>query len=190
MVYCIGLTGTIASGKTLVTKLFAAHGIEVFSADAVAKALTAKDQIAYQQIVEHFSPEILCEDGQLNRRMLRDIIFTMPSEKLWLEELLHPLIRKQLQEEISHAHGPYCIIEIPLLMDKKSYPYLQRILLIDSLPELQIERVIKRDNCTREQALAILTSQPNTSERLKIADDVIHNDGGIEEFRRGCDGRR
>lgn len=182
MVYCVGLTGNIASGKTLVTQLFAQYDIDIFNADTVAKALTSQHQPAYQKIVEHFSPIILQANGELNRKALRDIIFSQPKERIWLEELLHPLIRKQLQTDISLSKSPYCLVEIPLLKDKKSYPYLNKILLVNADSETQISRVMRRDQCTKEQALAILAIQPDIQDRIKIADNVIDNNLGINEL--------
>lgn len=130
MTYCVGLTGNIATGKSTVATIFKQLEIEVISADCIAKQLTTKGQAAYTEIAAHFGSEILAADGQLNRRSLREIIFADKNERLWLENLLHPLIRKGIEEQISLCKSAYCVIEIPLLVDKVNYPYLNKILLI------------------------------------------------------------
>lgn len=183
MIFSVGLTGNIASGKSTVAQLFADFGIKIINADKVSKELTIQGSNAYQKILDHFGAEIILDDGELNRRKLRDHIFTDHEERVWLEGLLHPLIRQQLELQISSCSTPYCVVEIPLLIDKKNYPYLNRILLVTAPIEIQIQRVMLRDQCTREQALAIISTQPEINERLKYADDVIVNDSGLNELK-------
>lgn len=183
MVYCVGLTGGIASGKSTVAELFSELGIQVIYADKISRELTAKDQEAYLQIVAHYSTKILNDDETLNRRQLRTIIFADPQERLWLEQLLHPLIRQKIKEQVDSCVTPYCIVEIPLLIDKEKYPYINSILLVNAPIETQIARVIQRDQCTKEQALAILAAQPELNVRLKAADEVLVNNLGFNELR-------
>lgn len=183
MIYSIGLTGNIASGKSTVAQIFSDLGIEVFSADQVSRELTAKNTAAYCEIVNHFGPQTLLANNELDRRQLRELIFTQPEERLWLENLLHPLIRQQLEQKIKNCASPYSVVEIPLLLDKKHYPYLNKILLVTAPLEVQLLRVMERDHCTKEQAMAVLSTQPTISERLKIADDVIVNDSGFSELK-------
>lgn len=183
MVYCVGLTGGIASGKSTVAELFSELGIQIIYADKISKDLTAKDQEAYRQIIAHYGTEILNDDGTLNRRKLRTIIFADAKERFWLEQLLHPLIRQKIKEQVSSCITPYCIVEIPLLIDKEKYPYINRILLVNAPLETQIARVIQRDQCTRKQALAILAAQPDLNQRLKEADDVLVNNLGLNELK-------
>ncbi len=183
MVYCVGLTGDIASGKSTIAELFSELGIQVIYADKISKALTAKDQEAYTQILAHYGTEILNDDGTLNRRKLRSIIFSDAKERLWLEQLLHPLIRQKIKEQVDSCITPYCVVEIPLLINKEKYPYINRILLVNAPLETQIARVIQRDQCTQEQALAILAAQPDLNLRLKEADDVLVNNLGFNELK-------
>ncbi len=183
MVYCVGLTGNIASGKSTVAKIFTQLGIDVINADAISKELTAKDQPAFVQIIHHYGKAVLNEDGELNRKQLRDIIFSDQHERTWLEQLLHPLIRQRIQERVENCCLPYCIVEIPLLINKNDYPYINRILLITASVETQIARVMQRDHCAREQALAILAVQPNIKTRMDNADDVLINNLSLEELR-------
>ncbi|WP_298625968.1 dephospho-CoA kinase [uncultured Legionella sp.] len=183
MIYCVGLTGNIASGKSTVANLFSELGIKIINADQVSRELTAPNTIAYKEIISHFGTKIILENGELNRRQLREHIFTNPDERVWLERLLHPLIRQELEQQIQLCTTPYCVVEIPLLIDKKNYPYLNRILLVTSSLDIQIKRVMMRDHCTKEQALAIISVQPNIRERLKCADDVLVNDSNQDELK-------
>jgi dephospho-CoA kinase len=184
VIYCVGLTGNIASGKTTVAEIFSELGIDVFNADKIARELSAKNTPAYNKIVHHFGTVIVQENKELNRSALREIIFNNPDERQWLEQLLHPLIRQQLELQIKSCTTPYCVVEIPLLIDKKHYPYLKKILLISAPLDIQIGRVMKRDQCTKEQALAILSAQPDMNLRILNADDVIVNDSGFEPLKR------
>lgn len=181
--YCVGLTGNIASGKSSAIRRFKALGIPVIMADEVAREVTAPGQPALQAIRQHFGDDILHEDS-LNRAKLRQLIFKHPHERLWLENLLHPLIRQQIEARIATFKAPYCVIEIPLLLDRSHYPYLDRILVILSDTERLIERAMARDRHSREEALAILAAQPDEAARRAIADDLIINEGSLAEFEQ------
>lgn len=187
MVYCVGLTGGIATGKSSVADLFSSLGVDVFHADAVSRDLTSNNQSVINQIIEHFGKDIRTANGELDRRRLRDIIFSDASERNWLECLLHPLIRNKLKELVYNSKTPYCVVEIPLLIDKVAYPYFNKILVVSSYPETQIARVIARDHCTREEAVAILNAQPSMSLRLEHADEVLINDSGVDELKRSVE---
>lgn len=183
MVHSVALTGNIASGKSTVADFFSRLGIQVLNADTISRELSAKKGLAYPDILRHFGKKILLNDGEINRRLLRDLIFSNPTERLWLEKLLHPLIRQQLEKQIKQCLTPYCIVEIPLLIDKVLYPYLDKILVITAPVEFQIQRVMDRDRCSKEQALAILAAQPEVKLHLANADDVICNDSGISQLQ-------
>lgn len=183
MIYCVGLTGNIASGKSTAAHIFTDLGIDVINADHIAKELTVKNSQALKEIVSHFGVGVLDDEGHLNRRALRELIFNNPLERLWLENLLHPLIREQIHQKIKLCMSPYCVIEIPLLINKDHYPYLNRVLLITSSLATQIKRVMLRDQCSATHANAILMSQPELKERYKLADDVVINDGDIADLK-------
>lgn len=183
MSFCIGLTGNLASGKSTAAKIFAELGVEVINADALSKELSQKGGPAYQSIIDHFGQELLQADGQINRASLRSIIFSQASERKWLENLLHPMIREAIQEKVQQCKSDYCIIEIPLHIDRNIYPYIKRVLLITAPIDVQIARVQERDHCSRDHALAILATQPDMDVRLQHADDVVINDKGLEELR-------
>lgn len=175
-VYCVGLTGNIASGKSTVASLFSALGISVLSADVISKQLTMKNGLAYSAMLQHYGVSLLQTDGEFNRQRLRKLIFNDPIEKKWLEQLLHPLIRRELTAQVNNCTSPYCIVEIPLHINKEHYPYLNRILLIISPTVQQMSRLIQRDQCDQSIARAIIAQQPSIEERLKTADDVLMND--------------
>ena len=183
MTFCVALTGSVASGKTTASELFQDLGIEIINADKIARELTTQNQLAYSEILAHFGPEILDEHQEINRKKLRTLIFSDSKQRTWLEQLLHPLIRKKIAEAVKLCTTPYCLVEIPLLTDKKNYPYIHRTLLIDAPKETQIKRVMQRDHCTKEQALAILAAHPDQSIRIKNADDLLLNNLDLSELK-------
>lgn len=115
---------------------------------------------------------------------MRQLIFTHEPNRIWLENLLHPMIRQMIKLKVSQVKSPYCIIEIPLLTSKTNYPYLERILLVKSEPKQQIERFMSRDHSSKEEALAILaTQQAHVNIHLAMADDVIMNTGTLQDLQ-------
>ena len=181
--YCVGLTGSIASGKSTVAHYFSALNVDVINADEIAKELTSNNQPAFHKIVSHFGQTALTTTGELNRRYLRQLIFGNPQERLWLETLLHPLIRNEIKRKVSKLKTPYCLIEIPLLTDRSKYPYLNRVLLVQAAFEQQIARLITRDISSREDALAILATQSNHDIQLALADDILINTCSLAELQ-------
>lgn len=184
MVYCVGLTGDIASGKTTVAELFSKLGVEVIHADKISRELTQKNKNAYRKIIEHYGHEVLKEDDELDRSKLREIIFSNHKERQWLEQLLHPLIRQEIKQRVDTCITPYCVIEIPLLITKQAYPYINRTLLVCAPKETQISRLMQRDQSSKEQAHAILSTQPDIMKRLENADDMIVNDMEIGQLAK------
>lgn len=182
--YCVGLTGTIASGKSTVIAYFNQLGIDTINADTIAKQLTTADSLALKDIIEHFGHAFQLPTGELNRRLLRQHIMSHPTDKLWLENLLHPLIRKEIERRIAISQSHYCIIEIPLLSDRSLYPYLNRVILITAEPAQQIERLMMRDHCSKKEAETILAQQEQTNKRGALADDIVVNDSSIQELNK------
>lgn len=182
--YAILLTGTIASGKSTVGKLFAQHGITRIDADHIAKALTEPDTDSYHKIIAHFGEKVIDPStAVLSRKKLRDIIFSDTSERLWLERLLHPLIREKIGEALAASTSPYSIVEIPLLFNREKYPFGKRVLLILAPEYIQVQRLLARDHIDAQQAQAILASQPDEQTRIKLADDIIMNDQDIKHLQ-------
>ncbi|KTC92886.1 MULTISPECIES: dephospho-CoA kinase [Legionella] len=182
--YCVGLTGNIASGKSTVSHFLKRRGIAVISADEVARELTLANQPALIAIAKHFGKSVIHSNGELNRFALREMIFKDPKQRLWLEQLLHPLIRQLIQEKIKTSAGPYVIIEIPLLNSRSDYPYLDRVLLIVANHEQKVSRVMARDHSNQEQAEAILATQVNETTHRGFADDIVNNDGSLNDLAK------
>jgi dephospho-CoA kinase len=180
--YCVGLTGSIASGKSTVAALFEQLGVDLIDADHIAKQLTSKDQPALTEIITHFGPEFLDTEGHLHRRLLRDCIFKYPQERVWLEQLLHPLIRQAIATRLKVPVKWYYMLEIPLLFNKKDYPYLDRVLVVLSEPATQIQRVMQRDQHNESQAKTILKTQASAEAYRNLADDILINNSSILEL--------
>ncbi|UPR57675.1 dephospho-CoA kinase [Vibrio sp. ED004] len=176
MAIIIGLSGGIASGKTTIANLFNEHfGIDVVDADIVAREVVALGSEGLNQITAHFGEDILLEDGTLNRAKLREVIFSDPTEKQWLNDLLHPMIRDKIDSDLSKVTSPYALLVAPLLVENQMQGMADRVLIVDVPAEVQIERTMSRDNVSREQVASILKSQASREQRLAVADDVIKN---------------
>ncbi len=178
----VGLTGGIGSGKSEVGRLFEELGIRVVDADQVAREVVEPGQPALARIVEHFGPEVLVSDQTLNRRRLRDIVFAQPSEREWLEALLHPLINTEIQSQLAEAASPYALLMSPLLLETGQDEWVDRVLVVDAPEAVQLARVSRRDGVAEEQIEAIMTRQMGRDERLARADDVIENHQGLEHL--------
>ncbi|MEZ8946430.1 dephospho-CoA kinase [Vibrio sp. 10N.247.311.12] len=176
MAIIIGLSGGIASGKTTVANLFNEHfNIDIVDADIVAREVVALGSVGLKQITEHFGESILLDDGTLNRSRLRELIFSDPKEKQWLNDLLHPMIRDKIDSDLSKITSPYGLLVAPLLVENQMQGMADRVLIVDVPTEVQIERTMSRDNVSKEQVAAILKSQASREQRLAVADDVIKN---------------
>ncbi|HEB4991920.1 TPA: dephospho-CoA kinase [Aeromonas hydrophila subsp. hydrophila] len=179
--YVVAITGGIGSGKTTVANQFAELGIEVVDADVIAREVVEPGTPALAAIADHFGSEVIAPDGQLNRRRLRERVFTDPQAKGWLNALLHPLIRTEMQRQCAAARSPYCLLVVPLLVENRLTALANRVLVIDVDEATQIERTCRRDGVSREQAQAILAAQASRAERLAAADDVLDNQNGTPE---------
>ncbi|RUO62658.1 dephospho-CoA kinase [Pseudidiomarina insulisalsae] len=177
MMWVLGLTGGIGSGKTTVSDLFAQHGIKVVDADVIARHIMDKGGKALSAVGERYGKEALLESGELNRAWLREKIFAEPDEKQWLNDLTHPLIREQILAALEAADSPYVILSAPLLVENNLTKYCNRVLVVDVSEETQRQRTLQRDNVSAEQVEQILRSQASREERLAAADDIINNEG-------------
>ncbi|MEG3765632.1 dephospho-CoA kinase, partial [Alteromonas sp. 14N.309.X.WAT.G.H12] len=138
--FVVGLTGGIGSGKSAVSDLFAARGIDVVDADVVAREVVAPGQPALKQIISHFGKSILTQDGALNRAKLRQIVFNNTAHKQWLDNLLHPAIRTAMNEQLAQSKPPYVIFSVPLLIENKLDALTNRVLVVDCDENTQLTR--------------------------------------------------
>jgi dephospho-CoA kinase len=183
----IGLTGGIASGKSTVAQRFTDLGVPVIDADVAARAVVASGTPGLARVIDRFGPGVLAENGELDRRALRDLIFSNPGARRDLESILHPLIRTDMESSAEQAVGPYIVMAIPLLIEGGPSDRVDRILVVDVDEAVQLRRVMERDGCTAEQAHAILASQASRSARLAAADDVLQNAGTVTDLRQAVD---
>ena len=171
----IGLTGGIGSGKSTVAEAFRQLGIETVDADQASRAVVEPGMPALLAIAEQFGSQIIQADGSLDRAALRQIIFTDPDQKLWLESLLHPLIRDWIIRRLEAATSPYVILESPLLFETDQHQLVDTTVLVDLPVELQIERACARDGNQADQIQRIIDAQMPREEKLSRADIVLDN---------------
>lgn len=172
----IGVTGGIGSGKSAATDHFLKLGIQIVDADIAARTVVEVGKPALIEIKKRFGPEILLEDGQLNRALLRKIVFETPAQREWLEQLTHPLIRNEIIHGLQSATSQYVILSSPLLIESGQYHLVKRTLVIDVPVELQLKRTCLRDCNEATQVQAIIDTQIPRAKRLVQADDIIVND--------------
>jgi dephospho-CoA kinase len=179
----VALTGGIASGKSTVADLFAALGVPVIDTDLIARQVVEPGQPALAAVVEAFGAGMLGPDGRIDRRRLRELIFADVAARRRLEAILHPAIRTELERQSRAAGGPYQVLVIPLLAEGGRRYHVDRVLVVDAPEALQVERLMRRDGVSREQAAAALAAQARRDARLAVADDVVENTGRAEDLR-------
>ncbi|AIW13032.1 dephospho-CoA kinase [Vibrio tubiashii] len=176
MALVIGVTGGIASGKTTVADLFHQEfGIEIVDADIVARQVVEPKSQGLKAIAQHFGQSVIQQDGTLDRATLREIIFSDPSQKEWLNNLLHPMIRTKMLSELAKVQSEYALLVIPLMVENNLQALADKVLVVDVEEQTQIQRTVERDQVDAVQAKAILSSQATREQRLAIADYVIKN---------------
>lgn len=186
MSFVVGIAGGIGSGKTAVSNRFRSLGIEIADADVASRRVVAPGEPALETIADRFGSDVLLDDGTLNRPILRERVFQDARERRWLESLLHPLINQRIRDVLAAAPSPYAILVNPLMRQRD--PRADRILVVDVPEEIQIERAMARDGVAESQVRAILASQLDRRSRLALADDIISNDGSLENLHRAVDG--
>ncbi len=144
-IYTVVLTGGIASGKTAVSASFERMGAAIIDTDLIARQIVEPGQPALTRIIEAFGAQFLDQQGRLNRRMMRDAIFSDPAKKSQLEAILHPLIAGEVLRQIRQLDAPYCILVVPLFTGSSAYSWTDRVLVVDVSEAVQIERVMARD---------------------------------------------
>jgi len=186
-IFVVVLTGGIASGKTAVSNLFAEKGVPVIDTDVIARQLVRAGSPALVQIATDLGPEYLDQEGNLDRRKMRAAIFSDPEKKRRLEAILHPAIAAEALRQVSASQEPWCLLVIPLLAESSRYSWIDRVLVVDTEEAAQIERVMARDDIDHKQAEAIMLAQASRQERLNLADDIIENNGSLEDLKSKVD---
>lgn len=176
--FSVGLTGGIGSGKSTVADLFAAQGAAVIDTDLIAHQLTAVGGAAIPAIKDSFGAGLILPDGAMDRAAMRERVFADPAEKKRLEAIMIPLIRRTTREAAEQAQGAYLLFVVPLLVESGLWRQrVSRVLTVDCPEEVQLRRVMQRNNLSEAQVRAIIASQASRAERLAAADDVISNEG-------------
>ena len=185
--FVVVLTGGIAAGKTAVSDLFAQRGVPVIDTDQIAHEIVEPGQPALKQIAEAFGPEFLGADGRLDRKKMRNAIFSNPQQKTRLEGILHPAIVAEADRRIAQIDAPWCILVVPLLTETSLLPWIDHVLVVDVEESIQIERVMARDNISQQQAQSILAAQTSRRQRLALADDILDNSGSLDQLKTAVD---
>ena len=180
----IGLTGGIASGKSTIADMFAELGVPIIDTDVIAREIVAPGAAALVEIRARFGDEIIAATGNLDRGAKRKLVFADDSARSDLEAILHPRIGVETRRQAIAAGGPYQIIVVPLLAGSPLLQFVDRVLVVDCEEETQIERLLARDAETDAQARSILAAQASRDHLLELADDVVGNNGDIDDARR------
>jgi len=185
MPFIVALTGGIGSGKSSAATCFADLGVAIVDTDAIAHRLTGPNSLAVKEIASRFGNEYLLADGSLDRAKLRQLVFTTPSARIELENLLHPLILHEAEQQILAADTPYVIVVIPLLFERgNAYRGMaQRIVTVDCDESRQISRTQARSGLTESEVRAIMDTQVGREERKRLSDIVLSNNGTTEELQ-------
>lgn len=175
--FTVGLTGGVASGKSLVSAQFRALGVPVLDADQVSRAVVEPGQPALAEIAQRFGETILLADGQLDRRRLREIVFSDPEARRDLERITHPPIRAAIRDWLDQQCAPYCILENAILIESGMDHLVDRVLVVDVPQAVQRERLQQRDGIDAALVERMLAAQSPRALRLERADDVLVNTG-------------
>ena len=183
----IGLTGGIASGKTTVANFFADLGVPVIDTDVIAREVVAVGAPALVEIRHAFGDQVFNDDGTLDRKAMRKLVFADSDKRRQLEGILHPRIREATVEQATAVTFPYMIIVVPLLVESPMKEFFDRILVVDCSEDVQLSRLVSRDADDEEQARRIIAAQASRDDRLAIADDVVLNESNLDDTRRRVD---
>lgn len=181
--YRVGLTGGIASGKSTVANEFRRLGVEVYSADDIARELVVPGSPLLADLVHAFGPGILTTQGELDRARLRETVFADSGARARLNALMHPAIRARLFAHADAAAGTYVVLEIPLLVEGGLEGEVDRVLVVDCPESVQLERLTSRDRVSAAQAMATLSAQATRADRRSVADDIVENSGSTDALR-------
>jgi dephospho-CoA kinase len=178
----VGITGGIGSGKSAVTSRFEQHGVTVVDADLAARLVVEPGREALAAIADHFGSEVICPDGTLDRPALRHKVFADEAQRQWLERLTHPLIGREIQDQLAAASSPYTILSSPLLLETSQKNLAHCVVVVDVPEEVQLQRTMARDDNDKQQVKRIMAAQMRREDRLEQADIVIDNARSLEEL--------
>ena len=180
----VGLTGSIASGKSTVSSIFRHAGAQIIDADRIAREVVQKGLPAWRKIVAHFGPRVLLADGQLNRTSLAEVVFNDPIQKRHLNAIVHPYVTQKLQE-LTKFHeqqqpGGVLVLDVPLLYETGMEKDLDKVIVVYVPESVQLERLVQRDGLTEQAARNRIRSQISIEEKKRRADIIIDNSSSLE----------
>jgi len=183
----VGLTGGIATGKSTVAEMFVSLGAYIVDTDRISRQIVEPGSAGLQQVVDCFGREILAADNSLDRKKLGAVVFSSPEKRKMLEALLHPRIFEEKNRQIeairskdSHA---IVLVDVPLLIEVGGHIHMDGVVLVYASPQVQLARIMARDNLTSEEAVSRIAAQMRIDDKVQYADYVIHNEGHLEETR-------
>ncbi len=182
----VGLTGNIGCGKSSLSDIFRAEGIKIIDADIIARQIY-DDEKLLSKVYETFGNDIKNEDGSLNRKALGRIVFSDDEKLIQLNKLTHPVIRQKVSDEIEEyksQNEEIVILDAALLVESDYLNFIDKLLVVTCKENIQIERIIARDNCSIEEALGRIKSQMSQENKVKYADYVIDNSATLSELRK------
>jgi dephospho-CoA kinase len=181
--YTVGLTGGIGSGKSTVQRLFLTFGVDIVDTDAIAHSLTGPGGLGIPGIQSEFGLDFLNPDRSLNRAAMRELVFSDPNAKRKLEQILHPLIRSEVDNQLGRVGTPYAILAVPLLIETGAYQgRVDRVLVVDCSEEQQILRTSARSKLSEQDVRNIMATQVDRKQRTQHADDIILNNGEVAQL--------
>jgi dephospho-CoA kinase len=186
--FIVGLTGGVASGKTVVSQVLKEEGAYIIDADQIARELVQPHKPAWSELIRAFGQEILQEDGSIQRKKLADKVFVDPRQRKLLNQILHPRIKEEMdrrtKEIVEKDPQAIVVIDAPLLVELGDHREMDKLIVVTSTQTQQIERLKDRDRTNTEEALRIVSSQMPLEEKLRYADYIIRNEGSMEETKK------
>jgi dephospho-CoA kinase len=178
----VGITGGIGSGKSTVAEYFRRLGVPVIDADLITRELTRPGHPVYQRVIERFGCGIIGNNGQLERRKLRGVVFQNSKARKDLERIIHPEVWTEIFKQLEAFDSAYTLVVVPLMVESDRVNIFDRVIVVDCDEKNQIERVVRRDGCTEDEVKAIIRVQAPHQARLAIATDIIHNTGDVAKL--------
>ncbi len=187
--FLVGLTGGLGSGKSTVAQMLKERGAKVVDADAASRELTEKGESGYEMLLAELGPDILKEDGELDREELARIVFADPAKREWLNGLLHPLIMQRMAEQLGRyadevGEEGFAVVDVPLLVETGMEKLFRSIIVVLTDPSEQVARVKRDRGMSEEEAWARIRSQATNEQREAVADFVIENSGTLDELEK------